>query len=251
MGFLLRKTVSAFVMPLPLAVVGVLVGCVLWWRGRRTRLGRAMVLGSVAFLWMLSVEPVSRRFAEAVQGDVPPFPGDSVAFVVVLGAGHDSGSDLPLTAQLQPQALYRITEGVRVAVAQPWARLVVSGYGGTDPKPNAQVYGEVATALGLDPARLILEPRPMSTAQEAELLAPLLGDASFALVTSATHMPRALALFRARGLDPTPAPTGHLTRGTAAPGAQRFIPSATQLERSRTAWYEVLGRVWARLRGDI
>ena len=248
MTFFLRKIIAAVIMPLPLLLLMGGVGWLLWFRGRRARLGQTLVAGSLLGIFLFSFQPVSNRLISMVEYGYPAFPGDSVEVVVVLGGGHDSDPALPASAQLSAQALYRLTEGMRIAATQPWTRLVVSGYGGLDPKPNAQVYAEVATALGVDPERITMEPRPNSTAQEAEFLEPALAGRRFALVTSASHMPRAMALFRARGLDPVAAPTGHLGRRSG--DLTRLFPRGVNLTRVEVAWHEVLGRIWAWLRGD-
>lgn len=250
MGFVVRKLLTALLMPLPAALLAGVVGWVLWTRGTRKRLGQGMVAVSLLGLAVLSLDPVALALAGRIEGSQPAFPGDSIDFVVVLGHGHDSDPTLPVSAQLSSQALHRLTEGVSISVAQPWSRLVLSGYGGTDPKPGAQVYGEMAEALGVAPERIILEPRPASTAEEAEYLEPILARHPFALVTSATHMPRALEIFRARGLQPIAAPTGHLAKAPQGFDVLGFIPQEENLLRSRAAWYEFLGRLWARLRGD-
>lgn len=250
MGFAIRKVLTDLIMPLPAALLLGMVGWVLWSRGTRKRTGQVLVAVSLLGLAVLSLDPVARRLAGGVEDDWPAFPGDSVDFVVVLGHGHDSDPELPVSAQLSSQALHRLTEGVRISVAQPWSRLVLSGYGGSDPKPTAQVYGEMAQALGVAPERMVLEPRPRSTAEEAEYLASLLEGHRFALVTSATHMSRAVGIFSARGLEPVPAPTGHLAKEPQGADLRRFIPGGESLNRTRAAWYEFLGRAWARLRGE-
>ena len=249
MGFFLKKLITALIMPLPGCLILLGLGVVLWSRGRK-RLGRWMVLGAVALLYLTSLYPVSNALIRAVESDAPPFPGDSVGYVVVLGGGHSSDPSVPLSGRLSTRSVYRLTEGMAIATAQPWARLVLSGYGGADPVPNARMYHDVAVALGFPSARMLMEPRPRDTAEEAELLEPLLRGQRFALVTSASHMDRALALFRARGLDPIPAPTGHM--GSDAAGAFTlldFFPDGPSLLTTQVAWYEFLGRVWARLTG--
>jgi uncharacterized SAM-binding protein YcdF (DUF218 family) len=249
-GLILRKVLTAFIMPLPLALIVGVTGWVLWVRGKRTKLGRRMVAAAFVGLALVSIEPVARSLAGAVEGDLPPFPGDSVAYVVVLGNGHTSDPDIPATARLHPQALYRVTEGVRIALAQPWSRLVFSGYGGRDPRSNAEVNSDLALQLGIPGERIIVESRPTSTAHEAELLEPILRGQTFALVTSASHMGRSLSLFRARGLNPIPAPTGHLARVPQGFDLLGLVPRESNLERTRAVWYETLGRIWAKLRGD-
>jgi uncharacterized SAM-binding protein YcdF (DUF218 family) len=66
------------------------------------------------------------------------------------------------------------------------------------------------------------------------------------LVTSAEHMPRAVAEFTATGLQVTPAPQGFV--GTGQQGILSLVPDAATLRRSQRAVYELLGEVVRRLR---
>lgn len=250
MAFLLKKVVGGVLMPLPSILIVAAVGAWLWTRGGRPRWGKALVSGAVVLLLAASCSPLARFAARPLEWAYPAFPGDSVDAVVVLASGHRSDPELPLTARLQGQSLYRVTEGVRIAVAQPWAELVFSGFGGPDPVPHAEVARAMAIALGIDSTRIHADPRPRDTGEEARVFAPRLAGRRFALVTSATHMPRAVALFRAQGLDPIPAPTGHLTgRGGGGWIWQDLLPREDALTVTRQAWYELLGRTWAVLSG--
>jgi uncharacterized SAM-binding protein YcdF (DUF218 family) len=70
------------------------------------------------------------------------------------------------------------------------------------------------------------------------------------LVTSAVHMPRAAACFRAQGVAITPAACDHLTRPRwPALSPTSFWPNATAGQESHTAAREWMGLAWYRLRG--
>lgn len=249
MGFLIKKLAGALLMPLPSLLLLGIGGWILWARGRRKRLGQGMVAVSLLLLSILALTPVSDAFVRPLERSFPSFPGDSVDFVVVLASGHASDPTVPLSARLSAAGLVRLVEGVAIATAQPWSRLVLSGWGGADPQANADVYREVGAALGFPEHRMVLDPRPRDTRQEAELLAPLLRGHRFALVTAASHMPRAVSLFRAQGLDPIPAPTGHLAKEPQGFDVLFLIPDENDLARTRFAAHEILGRIWARLTG--
>lgn len=64
------------------------------------------------------------------------------------------------------------------------------------------------------------------------------------LVTHAWHMPRALASFRAAGLDPTPAPTAYTTAGPLERGLAAWLPTGKALAMTNQALHELLGRLW-------
>ena len=251
MSFLIRRFAATVLMPLPVALALAIVGAVLWARGRRPRLGKAMLGLGLLLLTVLSLPPVATSLAGRLEHDFPAFPGDSVDYVVVLGSGHVSDPSVPVSARLSGVGIYRLVEGVRIATDQPWSTLVLSGYGGIDPRSNAEVYRDLAVALGFPEERTRVEPHPRTTQEEAELLAPLLRGHRFALVTSANHMPRAAALFRTRGLDPVPAPTGYLSLHPSGLQAMDLVPDEGALVISRQAWYEFLSRAWASLHGDL
>lgn len=249
--FVFRKLIGALLMPLPLTLALAWTGVgLLRWSGR-TRLARGMLTGALALLTLVSLAPVSAWLAAPLERAYPAFPGDSVDAVVVLGSGHGTAPHLPPTSVLSSSALYRLVEGMRIARAQPWARLVLSGYGGAEPRANAEAYRDLAVALGFDPGRIMVEPRPRDTAEEARLLDPVLRGHPFALVTSATHMRRALALFRREGLDPVPAPTDHRVREARAFRWLYLLPDESALLTSRMVWHEVLGYAWFSLMGDF
>jgi uncharacterized SAM-binding protein YcdF (DUF218 family) len=113
---------------------------------------------------------------------------------------------------------------------------------------NASIMSEVAQSLGVRSEDIVLEEESLDTRHEALLLRPALGTNAFVLVTSASHMPRSVGLFRNEGMNPTPAPTDHLvSRRTPAPGS--FFPGTEGLLRSERAAYEWMGLTWSRWRG--
>ncbi len=107
----------------------------------------------------------------------------------------------------------------------------------------------LALALGVDPSALLAEERSLNTHDQAVFIGRIVGKDSFILVTSASHMPRAMGMFRKEGMDPVPAPTGHMV--AESNWVFRYVPSAGALKNTRGAVYEFLGLAWARMRGQI
>ncbi len=106
-------------------------------------------------------------------------------------------------------------------------------------------------ALGLPPSAILLERSSRDTNGNARYVArwatTLPKPPRILLVTSALHMPRALAEFQAAGLDVIPAPADYEAR-TLPPGVLRFLPDADMLSASSRAFTEVVGWLWVRLR---
>jgi uncharacterized SAM-binding protein YcdF (DUF218 family) len=249
MLFFLKQLLKASVMPLPALLLLGFIGVYLIWADRRARLGRILVTAVLTLLLLSSLEPVVAVLGEGLERQHPVYSGEQVDFIVVLGAGHISDPDLPVTSWASPATLFRIVEGLRLALMNPEAVVLFSGYGGTDDISAAEVNRQVAIGLGLDSARILINAAARDTRDEARYVATRIQEHPFALVTSATHMSRAMKLFEAEGLNPIPAPAGYLVRRSERLAMEDLVPSETTLLVTRQLWYEALGRVWAKVRG--
>jgi uncharacterized SAM-binding protein YcdF (DUF218 family) len=174
-----------------------------------------------------------------------------VKWVVVLGGGHISDSELPVTGQIGVSTLARLVEGIRIYKELQDCKLLLSGGAVYDPKSNAEIMAEVALLLGAQKDDLLLDTDSKDTKDQARIIHQLLGDDEFILVTSASHMPRSIALFRKKGMKPVPAPADHLVRKYQEISPAVFFPRAAELKKMERVFYEYLGILWAKLRGQI
>lgn len=242
LGFHLKKLLGMALMPIPMVLVALCVGLLLL--RRRPRAGKGVIAGATLCLLLTSWQPVADSLLAPFEDDYPPFDvRRPVAVVVVLGGCHSTDASMPPAAQLCATSLHRLTEGLRILAANPDARLFVSGFEGPDRRPHAEVLREVAIALGVDASRIEAYPEPRDTAEEAAAMAPALRGASFALVSEASHLPRAVAAFEGAGLHPLPAPAVRVSRDEST---LRVEASAAQ--KSERALYEGVGRLWQWLR---
>jgi uncharacterized SAM-binding protein YcdF (DUF218 family) len=109
---------------------------------------------------------------------------------------------------------------------------------------------KMAEALGVSAQDMMRLAEPRDTEEESQQIAPIVGAQRFILVTSASHMPRAMGLFRKRGLQPIAAPTDYLAPGHRV-DLDDLFPDGYKLFKSQTAFYEYLGLAWEALRGKI
>jgi uncharacterized SAM-binding protein YcdF (DUF218 family) len=101
---------------------------------------------------------------------------------------------------------------------------------------------QAAQALGVDPARIVVLDTPVDTAQEAYAVRAVLADGErFLLVTSASHVRRAVRHFERAGLEPIPAPTGFKTGSEQVRTLAYGLPSAGNLRKTERAVHETLG----------
>jgi uncharacterized SAM-binding protein YcdF (DUF218 family) len=252
--FLLKKIIGLLCMPLSVAGVLLIAGLVLLLFGKsRKPAGVLLLLGTMTAMGFAS-SSVADRLLAPLEGRYEPVSSirglEDVRFVVVLGGGHRSDPRLTATMQLSDASLARLVEGIRLHRQLPQSILVVSGGAVFDAFSHAQVMAEASGELGeVEPGILLDQPR--DTAEEMLALREVIAaDEPFLLVTSASHMPRSVALAKAAGLAPIPAPTDFLVKQSLErerhPGD--FFPSAAALRRSEQAVYEYLGLVWAQVR---
>ena len=119
---------------------------------------------------------------------------------------------------------------------------MVSGSGFGDSKSHAELLEELATSFSIPANRIIRLDETKDTHQEAQQMSVLINGKKAALVTSATHMPRAMQLFELYNAFPIPAPTQYLAKTNQHDlPAYYYIPSAYQAYKAETAFHEYLG----------
>lgn len=250
----LRTLVNLYATPLALSLALLLLGVARLWlpkRGGRRR-GRALVSLGAAGLVLFSLAPVPLRLLGSLQDDYAPYRaegGVEPSWIVVLcGGARDPGGG-PALSGLTTHSRDRLAEGLRVARLHPEARVLTTGAPLPGHPSCARTLGDAAVELGLERDRLTIGGTARNTEEEARVIRERLGGARFVLVTSSWHLPRAMAVMRGAGLEPIAAPAG--TAAADAPGWIPLppVPDGENLVASELWIHEVLGRLWAGLRG--
>jgi uncharacterized SAM-binding protein YcdF (DUF218 family) len=133
----------------------------------------------------------------------------------------------------------------------PQSKLVLSGGIVFDPKPEARTMFAVASALGVNQVNITLDIASKDSKDQALRIKEITGNERFVLVTSASHLPRAMALFQAQGMNPIPAPTDFWLKESQSVNPGDFFPRIGNLKKMERAVHEYLGILWAKLRGQI
>ncbi len=247
MLFLVKKIVGFCLMPLTVSLLLLVAGAVLLWLKRWQRLARWLVTGGLAVLILAAYGFPGRLVVRRLEAFHPPFTDATpVTRVVVLGGTYSYSWYVPERNHAGTSSIARVVEGVRIyRLQQQPCTLVLSGIG------VSQGMRTVALDLGIPPESIVIDNKSADTKDQARLLRDMLGTEPFALVTSASHMPRAMAMFRKQGMNPIPAPTHYLCVPGKHWSASYLFPSAARIEATERAEYEVLGLIWAKLRGQI
>ncbi len=243
--FLAKKLLAALVLPPTGLVLLALFG--LWLARRHPRMGRGISIFALLTLLALSMPPVVDGLMSSF--DVPP-PisaadlGKAQA-IVVLGGGnyHDApeyGGDT-----VSRWTLERVRYGVHLQRRSGLPILVTGGapFGG---RPEGEAMKEAIERDFGGKVRWV-EAESRDTVENALYSARMLkaaGVRRLALVSHATHLPRAIPLFEAQGFEVIGAPMGFRTHPPS--DAASLLPSAGALGASSEALREWLGRLVAR-----
>jgi uncharacterized SAM-binding protein YcdF (DUF218 family) len=246
--FFLKKIVSRFLFPLSLILELLIIG-LLW-----PKKGKKFLISALLLLYLFSFQPFANLLLWPLEKSYTPIEVSSlrkdIKTVVVLGGGVKEKPSLTAEDRLSEASLKRLLEGIRISRHLPEARIILSGgdhYGDT---PVARIMKEVALSLGLPPSRILLEEGSWDTPDQARLLEKSLGSEPFYLITSASHMPRSMALFKKVGTKPLAAPTDfHALWEPFRP--LNLFPQAAALGKTETAFYEYWGLLWGWIKGYL
>lgn len=210
MFFYLSKIVWLLMQPSTLMFAALIAGVLLATTAWR-RLSRGLMLGSIGGMVIFGLLPISDLLMQQLENRFPR-PGPeldvgSMAGIILIGGAEDRIAwDRGELGGLN-SAAERYTEVAALARRYPGVRIVFSGGSGALVRglpPEAETARRVLGALGIEGDRLTLEAASRNTHENAifsaRLLKPQAGQ-RWLLVTSATHMPRAVGCFRRAGFD--------------------------------------------------
>jgi uncharacterized SAM-binding protein YcdF (DUF218 family) len=251
--FELKKIFSALLMPLPALLIVGFLGLMLIMFTTNRKTGCLVVLFSFVALFLASFQPIASGLLMPLERQYPAFlPVDgSIDFVMVLGGGHVVDDQIPPTSELSRSSLMRLAEGIRILRMYPGAKLILSGYNGGTQISHARVSANVALALGVTKSDIVLLETAKDTWEEAQQAASFIKDKTLVLVTSASHMRRAMTEFKNAGLKAIPAPTNFLAQKEINQLWVKYTPSATYLEQTELFWHEALGLLWSYLNNTV
>jgi uncharacterized SAM-binding protein YcdF (DUF218 family) len=225
----------------------------------RLRWIRLAAVSAFLVLFLLANPLVSRVLIAQLEQRAPRMEtsrltGTHFYAIVVLGGGALGKGSLRPTDQLQPWSMERTICGADLYRQGLAPRLLMAG-------GDASIYGQgpieavemkdLAVHLGVPQDAILLDTISRTTYENAVQAKRILGAVPILLVTSASHVPRAMGLFRKQGLEATPYPCGYLARERSGSRWDvtpfDLIPQLDALQRSTTVIIELMGMMiyWA------
>lgn len=251
-----RHTLEAIFNPffIGLLFFAFLLTCLcLYGDSRPLRVGLISVL--IGFL-LLSTGWFSHVIINRLQTQYPVITkiNPNIHWVVVFGGGQLEHVKAPVNYLLNKITTQRLIEGVRLYRQLPESKLILSG-GGEDGEAESEAahMASFATWFAIPVHDLVLESTSINTADEAVAIKQWVKEAPFYLVTSAIHMPRAMALCQKQGLNPVAAPSDYPyePENHKIDWQKNIVPHPQHLLNTSAAWHEILGWFWGLITGKI
>lgn len=226
---------------------------------RRPAQSRALVSGALGLLLLLGWLPLPDaliRNLESHYAELPPRAElRGFAGLVVLGGSTDAGYIAQDHAQpVLNSAAERMTAPLAALHANPHLRVIYTGGDGSlqhSGPSEAEQARRFFEAVGIAGPTVQYESASRTTHENAVLSAQLPGvdiRQRWLLVTSAWHMPRAMATFAQAGWNVTPYPVDFRT-GSATPWTAYSLPDGVR--RWQLALHELLGIAAYRVIGRL
>jgi uncharacterized SAM-binding protein YcdF (DUF218 family) len=176
-------------------------------------------------------------------------PTDRYDAIVVLGGGTENKGTLRPAVELTSYSLTRTTCGADLYLKGYAPKLVLTGGNGSIFGSGPKAAPEMkrwAVRLGVPEDAILTEEEARTTYEDAVGTKRILGPASILLVSSASHLPRATALFKKQGFRVTPAPCDYVSQNKPRDGWNDldpfdFLPNDRALQYSQDAIAEVVG----------
>lgn len=251
----LNKLLFILVCPLGLTLLLGLTGMILLFARRYHKAGLCLITTALIWLYLSSMPIVADTLLYSLESRYPELTVNELPdaeAIVVLGGGVDPSPTGKPYPDLKSGA-DRVWHAARIFHAGKGPLIVLSGGvipWRVDASSEASAMQRFIADLGVPLTAIRLEERSVDTRGNALFTAKLLaetGTGRVLLVSSALHMPRAMAAFKAVGIEPTAAATDFTPKKSF--GLMAYLPDTEALENSTSAIHEYIGLLAYRVRG--
>ena len=245
----LSKILPLFVMPIAVTLFLMLLAFLLLRRKHRRWAGSALLL-AIIVLWAASTPFAARSLYRSLEARFPAVPVTELpqaGCAVVLGGVMEGVLPPRVDVELH-DSIDRVFKTLEVYQAGKARFIVVTG--GNQPwskeaLSEAELIRNLLVEWGVPRTSIVLEGSSRNTRENALYTRNAMASVNCAealLVTSAAHMPRAVAAFQAAGVAVTPVSTDVRVADTGRLGVLDFLPDAEALQMTSDGLREWVGQ---------
>ena len=218
---------------------------------RRLRWIRVLAISAFLLAFLFGNPIVADTLVGLLEQQAPHFDSTTAKrfdAIVVLGGGVAGKGTLRPLDELSDLSMKRTICGVDLFTQGFAPRILFSGGDptiiGSGPKEALEMK-RLARRLGVPEETILIEDQARTTYENALATKRLIGSASILLVTSASHIPRALGSFRKQGLDATSYPCGYSVKNRPSESWRgrlfALLPEVQAFEKSTKATVVLVG----------
>jgi len=264
MTIFLSKFLPLFVFPLGFVSLLLLLALIVW---KKPRLAKIVIFVTLILLFITGNRYVASTVVRSLEWQYLPVnftePVDSI---VILGGGTEPAISPRQSIEVNA-AGDRVIYGAMLARQFPDAKVIVSGgdieFLDTASSTPAQDMAGLLEFMGVAKDRILIQGNSQNTFEDAQLTCKMITENDFSntlLVTSATHMPRSMAVFSSAGCQVTAAPTDFTITDAAwqrlwHPNVEEFfinlVPAYTNLSALTKSLKEYIGLWYYHLNGTL
>ncbi len=241
MFFLLKKIISALILPPTSLIILALIG--LWLSRKHPKAGRTLAALSLVTLLILSLPVTGNALLQSLETEPPTSAAQlkEIQAIVILGGGKNSEApEFDNQDTVNRWTLQRLRYGAYLQ-AQTGKPILVTGGELFGETPEADAMAETLQR-DFHASGIWTEDQSKDTAENAAYSAAILrqhGIQRIALISQAWHLPRAIKLFEQEGFTVYSAPTGFAHEDNEP--VIRWLPKASALDKSTIAIKEYVG----------
>lgn len=253
MFFVLSKVVAFILKPIGFLFIGLL----LIWRNRKNKRVTHYIMGTAALLYVFSNELIMNELANLYE-----FPATSRTEIkphdvgIVLTGGLMNEEKEPVENLFLGHHADRFAQAFLLYKEKKIRKILISGGDlnliSRPIKPEGRLAAEFLIQCGVKPNDIILEDASVNTYQNAKFTAALLRSkfpqGRYVLLTSASHLPRAIACFKKQQINVTPFGTDYISKKRRFLWVQ-IIPSGFAFEDAQSLAHEWVGYLTYKIMG--
>lgn len=240
----------------PFTVLMLILGVVVFWPQRPPKPRRRWLKVSYLLLYLYCTPLVTSCSIWWLESQFPRISRrpDNIDAIVVLGGGALVAGPVDEGAYLTENSWSRCHTAAKLYHQGPPCPIICSGatvFANDRPPPISHMMVELLHEFGIPEDQLLVEDRSKNTYENALYSAEIIrehGWKRIVLVTSSMHLWRSVQFFRKHGIEAIP--VGCLYRSDEFGwDVFTFLPRERAAARHEEAWHELIGGVYARLRG--
>ena len=254
MFFIASKVLTPFIYPFTYVVVLLLFALFFY---RHAKLCKGCLLLALLLLFSFGTPPLPNLLTHTLESRYPRIePLPEADAVVVLSGMLVLSKSSPGKLEFG-EGVERILAGIHLIKEEAGKHLILSGGSGDlydQNKSEARLLERFAIELGVSQEKLLVEPSSRNTYENALYTKALMeehGIDNIILVTSASHLPRAIGCFRKFGIEPIPYGVDYHARMPYIPRLSDIVPNPENFRRTSSALHEYIGILMYKISGYL